>query len=371
MKPGDAVLVRVDAGYSHEFTTAQVDTFLADEYGDYKLKNPAKFAVFEDHLIYATACRRWRSSRRRSRCCASCRSEFAAQDRRAQLSAPSTASRPASAIRSRASSSSIRATSSRRPTRTPAWAARRARSRGASARPSTRRCSTGASRRSRCPSRSASSSTGKLPAGRTAKDVMLHILATYAKREDTLNRVMEFGGDGPVRAVARRARDAREHGDRVLGARRGDGSRRHDAALDRRAPARASTSTRCARRSWRPIRAPSTPAACTRIDLATIRPMVATPGDPDRGIASDPKNGALVAEIGEVKIDIAYGGSCTAGKRDDIDMYARVMRRSRSAPASSVADGVQILHPVRLARGRGLRARTRATSSSSSAPASR
>ena len=55
---------------------------------------------------------------------------------------------------------------------------------------------------------------------------------------------------GPVRAVARRARDAREHGDRVLGARRGDGGRRHDAALDRRAPARrARRSTRCARRS--------------------------------------------------------------------------------------------------------------------------
>src|SRR4029077_6952263 len=54
VKPGGAVLVRVDAGYSHEFTTAQVDKFLSDEYGDYKLKNPSKFAVFEDHLIYAT-----------------------------------------------------------------------------------------------------------------------------------------------------------------------------------------------------------------------------------------------------------------------------------------------------------------------------
>ncbi len=54
VKPGDAVLVKVDAGYSHEFTTAQVDWFLAQEYGDdYRLKDPSKFAVFEDHLIYA------------------------------------------------------------------------------------------------------------------------------------------------------------------------------------------------------------------------------------------------------------------------------------------------------------------------------
>jgi 3-isopropylmalate/(R)-2-methylmalate dehydratase large subunit len=38
-----------------QFTTAQVDFFLVEEYGgDYKLKDPSKFAVFEDHLIYAT-----------------------------------------------------------------------------------------------------------------------------------------------------------------------------------------------------------------------------------------------------------------------------------------------------------------------------
>src|SRR5439155_26373564 len=54
LKPGDAVCVRVDGGYSHEFTTAQVHYFLEQEYGpDYTIKNPQKFAVFEDHLIYA------------------------------------------------------------------------------------------------------------------------------------------------------------------------------------------------------------------------------------------------------------------------------------------------------------------------------
>ena len=45
---------KVDGGYSHEFTTAQVHEFLREEFGDdYSLPNPAKFAVFEDHLIYA------------------------------------------------------------------------------------------------------------------------------------------------------------------------------------------------------------------------------------------------------------------------------------------------------------------------------
>jgi 3-isopropylmalate/(R)-2-methylmalate dehydratase large subunit len=47
-----------------------------------------------------------------------------------------------------------------------------------------------------------------------------------------------------------------------------------------------------------------------------------------------------VKEIGRVKLDIAYGGSCTAGKRDDIDMYARVIREAEGA-GKRVADGVK------------------------------
>src|SRR5712691_4759294 len=54
VKPGDAIVVDVDGGYTHEFTTAQVHYFLEQEYGpNYAIKNPQKFAVFEDHLIYA------------------------------------------------------------------------------------------------------------------------------------------------------------------------------------------------------------------------------------------------------------------------------------------------------------------------------
>ncbi|HKP11764.1 MAG TPA: aconitase family protein, partial [Blastocatellia bacterium] len=57
------------------------------------------------------------------------------------------------------------------------------------------------------------------------------------------------------------------------------------------------------------------------IDAASLRPMIATPGDPG--------NGLFVDELTEpVKIDIAYGGSCTAGKKEDMDMYARVFREA-------------------------------------------
>jgi 3-isopropylmalate/(R)-2-methylmalate dehydratase large subunit len=76
------------------------------------------------------------------------------------------------------------------------------------------------------------------------------------------------------------------------------------------------------------------------IDLGEIRPMVAHPGDTDRGIPSDPTNGAFIDEIGEVKIDIAYAGSCTAGKIDDLVFYHQVAKEAVDA-GLKVADGVK------------------------------
>ena len=77
-----------------------------------------------------------------------------------------------------------------------------------------------------------------------------------------------------------------------------------------------------------------------RVELTDIRPMVAHPGDPDRGIPSDPTNGAEVTEIGEVAIDIAYAGSCTAGKVEDFRYYARVCAEADAA-GLKVAPGVR------------------------------
>jgi len=55
------------------------------------------------------------------------------------------------------------------------------------------------------------------------------------------------------------------------------------------------------------------------IDASTIRPMVALPNDPGNGVYID----GLGKE--PIRIDIAYAGSCTAGKKEDMDMYARVL----------------------------------------------
>jgi 3-isopropylmalate/(R)-2-methylmalate dehydratase large subunit len=68
------------------------------------------------------------------------------------------------------------------------------------------------------------------------------------------------------------------------------------------------------------------------IDLGAVPPMVATPGDPRNGVP-------LGALADAVKIDIAYGGSCTGGKKADMDMYARVLERA-VAEGKRVAPGV-------------------------------
>ncbi len=54
------------------------------------------------------------------------------------------------------------------------------------------------------------------------------------------------------------------------------------------------------------------------LDAVEITPMVATPGDPG--------NGKYVRELNTpVPVEIAYGGTCTAGKNEDMDMYAAVL----------------------------------------------
>src|SRR5215813_2085841 len=75
-------------------------------------------------------------------------------------------------------------------------------------------------------------------------------------------------------------------------------------------------------------------AASFEINLDEIGPMVATPGDP--------RNGIPIAELPEeVRIDAAYGGSCTGGKMADMDMYAAVLKNAL-AQGKRVAQGVHL-----------------------------
>ncbi len=75
-------------------------------------------------------------------------------------------------------------------------------------------------------------------------------------------------------------------------------------------------------------------AAVFEINLDEIRPMVATPGDPRNGIPIDQLQQ-------EVRIDAAYGGSCTGGKMADMDMYAEVLQNALDQ-GKRVAPGVHL-----------------------------
>ncbi len=69
------------------------------------------------------------------------------------------------------------------------------------------------------------------------------------------------------------------------------------------------------------------------LDAAEITPMVATPGDPG--------NGKYVRELNTpVPVEIAYGGTCTAGKNEDMDMYAVVLADALKQ-GKHVADSVR------------------------------
>lgn len=62
-------------------------------------------------------------------------------------------------------------------------------------------------------------------------------------------------------------------------------------------------------------------------------PMVATPGDPG--------NGKYIRDLNTpVPVEIAYGGTCTAGKNEDMDMYAAVLADAL-AQGKKVASGVE------------------------------
>ncbi len=69
------------------------------------------------------------------------------------------------------------------------------------------------------------------------------------------------------------------------------------------------------------------------LDAADITPMVATPGDPG--------NGKYIRDLNTpVPVEIAYGGTCTAGKNEDMDMYAKVLNDALQQ-GKRVGDSVQ------------------------------
>ncbi len=332
VQPGDMCLVNVDGGYSHEFTTAQVHHFLEEEYGsDYVVVNPGKFAIFEDHLLYATGVARMRPFEAQIQTLRDLQNEFQQHSCVRDYSAKDGVSPGICHEVAREKfidpGDFIQATDSH----TCMGGGSNALTWGVGATEYAGLIHSGFT----CvqvPESIRFELAGDLNPGCTAKDVMLEILNTYAKDEDTLNRVMEFGGPGldslsPDEratlcnmATECSARSGVCEGDRVLA----EWIVKHREGL---------TIEQVEAMFVIPDAGAIYTGGVHSIDLSTIRPMVAEPGDPTYG--------KQIEQLAIVPIDIAYGGSCTAGKEDDFDFYARVLQDALQH-GRRVADGVRM-----------------------------
>ena len=338
LAPGDPVMVKVDGGYSHEYTTAQVHHFLAEEYGaGYRVTNPEKFAVFEDHLIYADGVPAMAPFGAKIEELRQMQRTFQRHTGVRDYSATNGVSPGICHQVAREEfvdpGDFIQATDSH----TCMGGGNNALAYGVGATEYAALIYSGYTF-VKVPESIRFELHGALEPGVTAKDVMLHILATFARNQDTLDRVMEFGGPG-LAALSMDERATLANMATECSAKAGVVEADQEALRWIAARRKGATAKQLEARVVAPDPGAQYTGGVHRLDLSAMRPMVATPGDPDRGIPSDPTNGAYIDELGDVKIDIAYGGSCTAGKIDDLDFYGRVMREALQS-GRRVADGV-------------------------------
>jgi 3-isopropylmalate/(R)-2-methylmalate dehydratase large subunit len=175
--------------------------------------------------------------------------------------------------------------------------------------------------------------SGTKPGNVTAKDFMLQILRDpYVKNGDAIGQIIEYAGEA-VEALSVDERATMTNMAAEVGAFTGiiaPDARTVEYLVRQRGLQWGEAERLCAGLT-------SDPGAeyvkTIAIDAASLRPMIALPGDPG--------NGLFIEELGApVRIDIAYAGSCTAGKKEDMDMYARVFLEALER-GQRVAAGVQ------------------------------
>lgn len=168
--------------------------------------------------------------------------------------------------------------------------------------------------------------------GVAAKDFALALLAhPYVRGGGALGKFVEFAGDAvealPLEERATLTNMAAEVG-AFAGLVAADGTTARFLAERRGFPL---SEARRLCEGWQPDPGADYESTLT-IDVSALSPMVALPGDPG--------NGVFIADLpAPVPIDIAYGGSCTGGKRTDLEIYAAVLAEGLAA-GSRVADGV-------------------------------
>ncbi len=172
--------------------------------------------------------------------------------------------------------------------------------------------------------------TGRLRPGVTAKDAVLHLLAQPAIRAGgALGKVFEFCGEA-VRSMDTDERATLTNMVAELGGL--TGLVEPDDETVRYLKERRGVDFQL--ESWMRSDPGAPVAEHLRIDCAALGPMLARPGDPGNGLA-------MAALTARVPIAIAYGGSCTGGKRADFDHYFAVLRWAFDR-GLTVAPGVQL-----------------------------
>jgi 3-isopropylmalate/(R)-2-methylmalate dehydratase large subunit len=171
---------------------------------------------------------------------------------------------------------------------------------------------------------------GAIPAGVTAKDIVLHLLAEPFIREGGgVGKVFEFCGP----AIASLSTDERATLTNMTAELGGfTGIVAPDAETVRFLRERRGVDF--VLEPWMASDAAAVYTKTLRVDCASVPPMVARPGDPGNGMP-------LADVAAPVRVDIAYGGSCTAGKREDFDHYHAVLRWAADR-GLRVAPGVQL-----------------------------
>jgi 3-isopropylmalate/(R)-2-methylmalate dehydratase large subunit len=166
---------------------------------------------------------------------------------------------------------------------------------------------------------------GRKPDNVTAKDFMLEILRhPYIRDGHAIGQIIEYAGEA-VEALSIDERATMTNMAAEVGAFTGivaPDAKAVDYLVEERGVDRAHAESLCdglfSDEDAEYVR-------IIEIDASSIRPMVALPGDPGNGLYID----ELDRE--PVRLDVAYAGSCTAGKKEDMDMYATVLQEARDA----------------------------------------
>jgi 3-isopropylmalate/(R)-2-methylmalate dehydratase large subunit len=341
--PGDSLFVRADLRFSHEYVTPMADALLRRAFGEgARVAEPESALLFRDHLTFARDVLSEDARRlpllRQAELLPAVQAEFAARHglrlfgeveedgRRGSLAICHEAvlesfAEPGSVIvgtdshTSTAGAVGCLAFGVGSTDMAAAWLTRDA--------------------RLRVPETVRIELVGCLGATVTAKDVMLALFATpLVQSGGATGRVLEFGGPGlaslPLDERATLANMAVEAG-ALTGI----------VECDERALVELAALRDVDAERWRSGVVRADPGACyaatLRLELDTVEPMLALPGDPKRVRTL----AEVVATGAPPRIDIAYAGSCTGGKRRDMDAYAAVLGPAAQR-GERVAAGVRL-----------------------------